>query len=122
MATGSDTENRRRGFWLREARVRRGLSQQGVAEYLGLSSRSKSTISDWEKGVSEPRLRYLKAMAELYNVPLDVFTQPEPTAEERLDELVSAAGALEREDWDAEQGRSRPSGGGTGDAPRRRSA
>lgn len=122
MATSSDQDNRRRGFWLREARVRRGLSQQGVAEYLGLSSRSKSTISDWEKGVSEPKLRYLKAMAELYGVPLGAFTDPEPTAEERLDDLVAGAGALEREDWEAGERGVQPSGGGTSGGPRTRSA
>lgn len=122
MATSSEIDNRRRGFWLREARLRRGLSQQGVAEYLGLSSRSKSTISDWEKGVSEPRLRYLKTMAELYEVPLAMFTDPEPTAEERIDELVAGAGALEREDWEAGERSAQPAEGGSADAPRTRTA
>lgn len=82
------------------ARERRGLSQKTVAGDLGLSTKSKSTVSDWEKGQTVPKLHQLKALARLYRVPLNVFTNPEPDAQERLDQLARAAGDLEREDWE----------------------
>jgi DNA-binding transcriptional regulator YiaG len=84
---------RRLGFWLRAARERSGKSQAGVAAYLGLSPSSKSSVSDWENGVRAPRLTHLRALAAYYGLPLEVFTHPEPTPEERLDLL--AAGDVE---------------------------
>ncbi len=97
------TYNRRLGFWLRMARERAGKSQAGAAEHLGLSTSSKSTVSDWENGDRPPKLNQLRRLAEYYGVPLTVFTAPEPTIEERLDEIVRAAGELERADWAREQ-------------------
>lgn len=94
---------KRLGFWLRMARERAGKSQAGAAEYLGFSGKSKSTISDYENGVTVPSLRVLRRLAAWYGVPLAVFTQPDPTVEERLDEIVRAATELERADWEREQ-------------------
>lgn len=122
MATDAERDNKRRGYWLRMARERANYSQATAAEMLGLSNQSKSTMSAWEAGTREPRIRYLKAMAELYGVPLSVFTDPEPTAEERLDALVSDAGGLEREDWEAGERGRRPAAGDTGVEPHRRTA
>lgn len=106
MATASGIEAKRRGFWLRVARERANLSQEAVAKELGLSARSKSTMSAWESGTRDPKLRYLNAMARLYNVPVSVFMDPAPTAaeelEDRLAQLARAAIRLAHEDLVAE--------------------
>jgi transcriptional regulator with XRE-family HTH domain len=87
-----DVEHQRRqGFWLRMARERAGKSQAGAAEYLGLSKASKSTISDYENGVTEVPQRYLRRLAGWYGVPLRTFTEPERTAFDRLDEIAREA-------------------------------
>lgn len=113
-------ENRRRGFWLRMARERANLSQEAVAALVGLSKRSKSTMSAWENGDREPKPTKLSTMARLYGVPVRVFTEPEPTAYERLDDLAHAAIALAREDRAMEEA-PRPDGDGRRDGqPRTR--
>lgn len=113
---------KRLGFWLRMARERAGKSQAGAAEYLGFSSRSKSTISDYENGVTVPSLKVLRRLAAWYGVPLTVFIDPQPTIEEQLDEIVRLAGGAEREDWAAGLDRGREDGDGPAAAPGRRSA
>lgn len=71
---------RRRAWWLRVAR--RGMNQSGVAQALGLSAKSGSTIGDWERGASQPSLRQLAQLAALYDVPLELFVNP-PTRRAR---------------------------------------
>lgn len=100
MADDDQVYARRLGYWLRIARERAGKSQQGAAEYLGLSPKSKSSISDYENGVRTPPLPVLRRLARWYGVPLAVFTNPEPTPEERLDEIVRLAGERESADWE----------------------
>jgi len=99
MPDDDEAYAKRVGFWLRMARERAGKSQAGAAEHLGFSSKSKSTISDYENGVTLPSLKVLRRLAAWYEVPLTVFTQPEPTIEERLDEIVQLASAAEQRDW-----------------------
>jgi transcriptional regulator with XRE-family HTH domain len=101
MPTPADLElrDRRRAWWLRVAR--RGMSQNGVAEALGLSKKSGSTIGDWERGISQPSLRQLEQLAALYAVPIDLFVSPPMTDDERLDEIVRLATDEERSDWAA---------------------
>lgn len=120
----SDEQHLQRlGFWLRIARERSGKSQEGAARELGLSAASKSTISDWENGVREPKLSQLRALARYYQAPINLFVDPPATAFEELDELVRAAAELEQEDWEAEAGeRGREADDGPGASPRRRSA
>lgn len=100
MHEEDEVYNRRLGFWLRMARERAGKSQAGAAEFIGLSKSSKSTISDWENGARPPSLSHLRRLAAYYAVPLEVFTDPQPTPEERLDEIVRLAGDAERLDWE----------------------
>ncbi len=120
--TDDQTYAKRLGFWLRMARERAGKSQGGVAEFLGFSPKSKSTISDYENGATVPSLPVLRRLADWYGVPLATFTDPMATPEERLDEIVQLAAAEERADYETEGERARRAGGGPGDAPRRRSA
>jgi transcriptional regulator with XRE-family HTH domain len=113
---------KRLGFWLRMARERAGKSQAGAADHLGLSKNSKSTISDYENGVTVPAIRALRRLAAWYEVPLEVFTNPDPTTEERLDAIVRAATELEREDWEREQEARRATADERDAAPDTRSA
>lgn len=108
------------------ARERAGLSQESAAKELGLSGRSKSTLSAWESGARDPKASMLARMARLYGVPIDMIADPEPTAYEvidrRLDEIVREASALERQDWEREQARHRGAEGERADEPGTRSA
>lgn len=99
----SDEQHLQRlGFWLRIARERSGKSQEGAAQQLGLSRFSKSTISDWENGIREPKMSQLRALADYYEVPMALFVNPPRTAYDELDrlaQLTAAALEAEAEDW-----------------------
>ena len=56
------------GNSLFHARKKRGLSQEDVAQKLGVS---RQTISKWETDETVPDIRQSKKMAVLYNVSLD---------------------------------------------------
>ena len=56
------------GNSLFHARKKRGLSQEEVAEKLGVS---RQTVSKWETDETVPDIRQAKKMAVLYNLPLD---------------------------------------------------
>jgi len=51
---------------LREHRTRAGMTQEYVAEALGIS---RQAVSKWEAGASEPTAANLAALAALYGVP-----------------------------------------------------
>ena len=53
---------------LKEHRTRCGMTQEYVAEALGIS---RQAVSKWEAGASEPTASNLTALAELYGVPAD---------------------------------------------------
>lgn len=53
---------------LKEARKRKGMSQELVAEQLGIS---RQAVTKWESGQSKPNSRNLQALAELYEVPAE---------------------------------------------------
>lgn len=97
---------RRQGWWLRMARERAGKSQAGAAEFLGLSKNSKSSISDYESGVTPVPQVFLRRLARWYGVPIRMFTEPQPTAEELLDDAVRLASDVERLDWESGEGES----------------
>ena len=58
----------RLGSSLSEARKKKGLSQEAVAEKLGVS---RQTISKWETDETLPDIRQSKRMAALYKLSLD---------------------------------------------------
>lgn len=55
---------------LKALRINKKITQQFVAEKLGVTSR---TIANWEAGRTYPDLKQLKDLEELYGVPLTVF-------------------------------------------------
>ncbi|MCL2375348.1 MAG: helix-turn-helix domain-containing protein [Firmicutes bacterium] len=50
---------------LKELRTKHNLTQKQLAEKIGVASQS---ISDWEKGRSEPNLDKIKNLARCFNV------------------------------------------------------
>lgn len=56
------------GEKLKECRVRNGLSQERVAEILGVS---KQAVSKWESSQTAPSTDNLVALSNIYNVSLD---------------------------------------------------
>ncbi len=58
---------------LAAARVNAGLTQDDVARKFKIS---KQTIVNWEKGKAEPSIFVMKALSELYNIPIDNIFLP----------------------------------------------
>lgn len=56
------------GEALKEQRLRCNMTQEFVAETIGVS---RQAVSKWEKGVSEPSTTNLCALAKLYGVPAE---------------------------------------------------
>lgn len=115
-------ERRRRGYWLRLARLQADLNQNEVARRLGMSDRSGTTVLAWEQGRRDPRATVLRQLAAIYAVPSSLFIDPPKTDEERLDEIVQLAGAAERADAEAGRDRSRGADDEPGALPGRRTA
>lgn len=61
----------RLGQYLRDARMKAGLTQKDVAAALGYQS--VQFVSDWERGVRTPPGQALRKLAEMYRVSLDEF-------------------------------------------------
>ena len=129
LSGGMDDEDAlyrtRQGFWLRMAREAKGLNQVGAAHLVGL--RTKSALSDYEKGNTPVPMRRLRPLAKAYGWALILFTEPMPTAEEmaqeRMAQLTRAALRVAERDEAQEAGEAIPGAADTPAAPpRRRSA
>lgn len=83
------TYRRRFGFWLRMARERAGMTQTDLAVAMGLSKNSTARVVVWERGDTLPSPDQIEMAAAELKVPVDLLIRPEPTAYERIDELVT---------------------------------
>jgi len=79
---------RRRGHWLRVARNRAGLTLKEVAHAMDYSLRSSSTIKLWEDGKRDPSDVQLRRLSGVLGIPVEVFTEPDETDEERLEAKI----------------------------------
>ena len=82
---------------LDHARKKSGLSQENVAEKLGVS---RQTISKWETGETLPDIRQSKRLAVLYHITLDELVEydfDEQQAREMIDSVSEEAQA--KIDW-----------------------
>lgn len=59
---------------LAAARVNAGMNQREMAEYLGVDV---STITNWEKGKSEPSASQLRKISDVSMIPMDFIFVPE---------------------------------------------
>lgn len=66
-----------------ELRKKNGLSQEELAERLGLS---RQAVSKWERAESSPDTDNLICLAKLYGISLDELLQTDQTAEEIAEE------------------------------------
>lgn len=64
----------KQGEYLRKLRIERELSQEQLAEAMGLSRQS---ISKWEQGVSTPDIDNFMKLAEFYSVPIESLIKAE---------------------------------------------
>ena len=85
------------GCSLYHARKKSGLSQENVAEKLGVS---RQTISKWETNETLPDIRQSKGLAMLYHMTLDELIEydfDEQQAQQMIDSVSDEAQA--RIDW-----------------------
>ena len=76
-----------RGLRLKELRKRRGLSQQEVADRLGVT---RSTISAYERNNKSPSLEALEKLAIIYNSSVDYIWGMNKRANIYLDDLTES--------------------------------
>lgn len=86
----TSTYRRRRGHWLRVARIRAGLTLKEVAAEMGYSQRSQTTIKMWEDGKRDLSDVQLRKLAGVLNVPIEVFNDLDPTDAERLERKIQS--------------------------------
>ena len=61
-------DNIKIGLFLQSLRKEKGITQNGLAEYFGISNK---TVSKWECGDALPEIPLLKGIAEYYGVTVD---------------------------------------------------
>ena len=61
---------------LKELRLRDGLSQEELAEHVGVT---KSTISQWERGVFYPKHKYINILAKFFTVSVETLIDRKKT-------------------------------------------
>ena len=69
----------------------RGLRPADVSRETGISP---SSLSDWKRGKSILKADKLAAIAELFDVPVDVFTRPSRTSAVKIPVLGTVRGGL----------------------------
>lgn len=65
----------KQGEYLKKLRAESNLSQEQLAERLGLSRQS---VSKWEQGISTPDTDNFVKLSEIYNIPVDSLIKGEP--------------------------------------------
>ena len=70
------------GSKIKKARSKAGLTQEKVAEALGIS---RQTISNWENEKSYPDIISVLKMSDLYDVSLDYLLKGEETMNSYMD-------------------------------------
>lgn len=94
------------GDSLFRARKKCGLSQEAVAEKLGVS---RQTISKWETGETLPDIRQSKQMALLYHLTLDELIDFDMDVQEVEQAIQRTSAALEEKiDWTKAWGKRYP--------------
>lgn len=74
------------GKKLKEARMRSGMTQEGVAEQINVS---RQTISNWENEKSYPDIISVIGLSDLYGVSLDELLKGDQKMIEHLEESTN---------------------------------
>lgn len=61
-------------IYLAAARVNAGMNQREFANYMGVDV---STVTNWEKGKTEPNASQLRKISEVSGIPMDFIFVPE---------------------------------------------
>ena len=94
------------GNSLYQARKKSGLSQEGVAEKLGVS---RQTISKWETDETLPDIRQSKRLAVLYKLSLDELIDFDLDIQEVQEAIQRTSAAVtEKIDWTRAWGKKYP--------------
>lgn len=94
------------GNHLFRARKKQGLSQEEVAEKLGVS---RQTISKWETGETLPDVRQAKRLAGLYHLTLDELIDFDLEVQEVEEAIERTSEAVEKKiDWTKAWGKKYP--------------
>lgn len=94
------------GSNLYQARKKAGLSQEGVAERLGVS---RQTISKWETGETLPDIRQSKGLAVLYKLTLDELIDFDLDVQEVQEAIARTSDAVtDKIDWTSAWGKKYP--------------
>ena len=78
-----------------QLRKARGLSQEALAEQLGVS---RQAVSRWELGETTPDLANLKQLSELYGVSADYLIHDEYASDEDLPKVKETAKAFKEKE------------------------
>lgn len=94
------------GNSLFHARKKSGLSQEAVAESLGIS---RQTVSKWEANETLPDIRQSKMMAKLYRISLDELIEFDPDIQE-IQEIIDKTpeSVSDKIDWTKAWGKKYP--------------
>ena len=94
------------GSNLFQARKKSGLSQEEVAERLGVS---RQTISKWELDETLPDIRQAKKLAQLYHLTLDELIDLDPEQKE-IEQAIQRIGEDQQQkiDWTRVWGKKYP--------------
>lgn len=76
---------------LKEARRRKGLSQELVAEHLEVS---RQAVTKWESGQSRPNARNLQALAELYGIPVEELLDEASDGQKKTPNMILRANLI----------------------------
>lgn len=77
---------------IRYLRTKNNYSQDSLAELLGY--KSFTTIQKWESGVSEPPLKTVKKICELFNVDIDQLNDTDLSNPQQIDKSSKITGVL----------------------------
>ncbi len=81
------------GQKLKNARLARGLTQEAVAENLGLS---RQTISNWENNKTYPDIISIIGLSDLYSITLDELLKGDKKVIEHLEESTNTVKARQK--------------------------
>jgi transcriptional regulator with XRE-family HTH domain len=56
------------GQMIRDARIRKGMTQAGLAETIGVS---QGAVGQWEQGMTIPRPKHIVRLSTLLDIPVE---------------------------------------------------
>lgn len=80
---------------LRELRNKSGLTQNEIANKLGVSGQ---TILNWENGIYEPKINQLILLADLFGVSIDYLVERKPGIN-RIDDICKELDKISKEEF-----------------------